>query len=290
MPVYGDFDAGLGPVRRQIRPRSPRPGNSLKTLACKWLADNHPAGNPMHVACYGYRYLDPLTGRWPSRDPIGERGGPNLYGFVGNDGVNWIDVLGMSAGAAVWGGGSSLVWGGGSSLLSGISSVLQSAGSAISAAASSAATATAVGVASVAASGAALGYASWQLGLESLELESSLSRLDEAVAASATIAAGIEAARDRLRKAKERVNTNQDPKIKKGKNKCTDPCPYLCFALARAEDILRARQYLAQYPILGDSFDHVGALAQAVTAVTNAAAAAKGCDCGSTYGGYYPAE
>ena len=46
---------------------------------------------------YGYRYYDPLTGRWPSRDPIGERGGVNLYGFVGNDGVNWVDVLGLLA-------------------------------------------------------------------------------------------------------------------------------------------------------------------------------------------------
>ena len=31
---------------------------------------------------YGYRFYDPLTGRWPSRDPIGEDGGINLYGFV----------------------------------------------------------------------------------------------------------------------------------------------------------------------------------------------------------------
>jgi RHS repeat-associated protein len=44
---------------------------------------------------YGYRYYDPVTGRWPSRDPIGERGGVNLYGFVGNDGVNNTDVLGL---------------------------------------------------------------------------------------------------------------------------------------------------------------------------------------------------
>ncbi len=28
----------------------------------------------MQVACYGYRYYDPLTGRWPSRDPIEEIG------------------------------------------------------------------------------------------------------------------------------------------------------------------------------------------------------------------------
>jgi hypothetical protein len=30
-----------------------------------------------------------------NRDPIGERGGINLYGFVGNDGVNYFDFLGL---------------------------------------------------------------------------------------------------------------------------------------------------------------------------------------------------
>jgi RHS repeat-associated protein len=50
------------------------------------------------VADYGYRYYDPLTGRWPSRDPIEEEGGINLYGFVGNDGVNRWDVLGQYGG------------------------------------------------------------------------------------------------------------------------------------------------------------------------------------------------
>jgi hypothetical protein len=34
---------------------------------------------------------------WPSRDPIEEKGGINLYGFVWNDGVNLIDVIGLSA-------------------------------------------------------------------------------------------------------------------------------------------------------------------------------------------------
>ncbi|WP_234047462.1 RHS repeat domain-containing protein [Luteolibacter pohnpeiensis] len=48
---------------------------------------------------YGYRYYDPATGRWPSRDPIEERGGMNLYGFLGNDGVNWMDSLGLIAGS-----------------------------------------------------------------------------------------------------------------------------------------------------------------------------------------------
>jgi RHS repeat-associated protein len=44
---------------------------------------------------YGYRYYDPVTGRWPSRDPIEEEGGLNLYGFVANDAINRTDSLGL---------------------------------------------------------------------------------------------------------------------------------------------------------------------------------------------------
>ncbi|RYD19890.1 MAG: RHS repeat-associated core domain-containing protein [Verrucomicrobiaceae bacterium] len=44
---------------------------------------------------YGYRYYDATTGRWPSKDPINEKGGINLYGFIGNDGINSWDLLGL---------------------------------------------------------------------------------------------------------------------------------------------------------------------------------------------------
>jgi hypothetical protein len=47
------------------------------------------------VSYYGYRFYDPNTGRWPSRDPIEEEGGLNLYGFVRNDGLNKLDYLGL---------------------------------------------------------------------------------------------------------------------------------------------------------------------------------------------------
>ena len=47
------------------------------------------------VMYYGYRFYDPETGRWPSRDPIAELGGVNLYGFVGNDPNNKSDKLGL---------------------------------------------------------------------------------------------------------------------------------------------------------------------------------------------------
>jgi hypothetical protein len=50
----------------------------------------------MGLSYYGYRWYDPVTGRWPSRDPIEEQGGINLYGFVGNDGINWVDLLGLA--------------------------------------------------------------------------------------------------------------------------------------------------------------------------------------------------
>jgi RHS repeat-associated protein len=51
---------------------------------------------------YGYRYYDPATGRWPSRDTIGEKGGVNLYGFIGNDSLNKIDLLGEKSKADCW--------------------------------------------------------------------------------------------------------------------------------------------------------------------------------------------
>jgi RHS repeat-associated protein len=46
---------------------------------------------------YGFRYYTPMLGRWPSRDPIGEAGGVNLYAFVGNNGICDLDALGLEA-------------------------------------------------------------------------------------------------------------------------------------------------------------------------------------------------
>lgn len=42
-----------------------------------------------------HAFYDPNTGSFLSRDPIEERGGENLYGFVRNDAVNHVDVLGL---------------------------------------------------------------------------------------------------------------------------------------------------------------------------------------------------
>lgn len=39
-------------------------------------------------------FYNPTTGRWLNRDPIGERGDLNVYGFVRNDGIGDVDILG----------------------------------------------------------------------------------------------------------------------------------------------------------------------------------------------------
>jgi RHS repeat-associated protein len=43
---------------------------------------------------FGYRYYSPRLGRWISRDPIGELGGANLYGYVRNCPATGVDARG----------------------------------------------------------------------------------------------------------------------------------------------------------------------------------------------------
>ena len=68
------------------------------------------------VYTYEYRFYNPSIGKWMTRDPLGEAGGINLYGFVGNNAVNYYDPWGLkdfemrmwvggSVGYAIIGGG-----------------------------------------------------------------------------------------------------------------------------------------------------------------------------------------
>lgn len=47
---------------------------------------------------YGYRFYDPDRGRWVNRDPIGEKGGLNLYSKLRNKSLNYSDYLGLCQG------------------------------------------------------------------------------------------------------------------------------------------------------------------------------------------------
>ena len=79
-----------------FRPRSNRNtwNNCPQTQSPRRKTRPIPTTTAPGVPVYGFRYYEPLTGRWLNRDPIEEAGGLNLYGFVGNDGVGRVDYLG----------------------------------------------------------------------------------------------------------------------------------------------------------------------------------------------------
>ena len=68
------------------------------------------------LSYYGYRWYDPNLQRWINRDPIGERGGLNLYRFVANNPVSRIDPWGLFDGVTVPRGPGTLLPGPGSGL------------------------------------------------------------------------------------------------------------------------------------------------------------------------------
>jgi RHS repeat-associated protein len=70
-------------------------GSSANAASFPYRFSTKPQDAVTGLYYYGYRWYDPLTGRWPSRDPIGERGGVNLYGFIYNSPSATVDVEGM---------------------------------------------------------------------------------------------------------------------------------------------------------------------------------------------------
>jgi RHS repeat-associated protein len=91
-------DAPSAPRPLQTRAPPPSPGNFSNSLPIKPLGESFAPTEINHVADYGYRYYDPLTGRWPSRDPIEEASGVNLYQFVFNRPILSFDLLGNKPG------------------------------------------------------------------------------------------------------------------------------------------------------------------------------------------------
>lgn len=68
-------------------------GTDLERFVYRFSTKYEDAGTGLYY--YGFRYYNPSTGRWPNRDPIEERGGLNLYGFVYNDALDFFDFLGL---------------------------------------------------------------------------------------------------------------------------------------------------------------------------------------------------
>jgi RHS repeat-associated protein len=54
---------------------------------------------PSNLHLTPFRAYDSASGRWLSRDPIGEAGSINLYGYVGNRVVTQVDPIGLEVAA-----------------------------------------------------------------------------------------------------------------------------------------------------------------------------------------------
>jgi RHS repeat-associated protein len=50
---------------------------------------------PSGLSLYLYRAYDPNLQRWLNRDPIEELGGNNLYAYVANEPISWVDRNGL---------------------------------------------------------------------------------------------------------------------------------------------------------------------------------------------------
>ncbi len=78
-----------GPFGEVIRATGPMAKANPLRFSTKYQDDE------TDLLYYGYRYYDPSTGRWLTRDPVEEEGGPALLAHVHNNPVNDWDYLGL---------------------------------------------------------------------------------------------------------------------------------------------------------------------------------------------------
>lgn len=70
-------------------------GNALEESINPWRFSSKRTDPETGFVYFGRRYYDPAIGRWITPDPIGHKGGPNLYAYVFNRGLNQIDEYGL---------------------------------------------------------------------------------------------------------------------------------------------------------------------------------------------------
>jgi len=78
-----------GPFGELLRTTGPMARNNPFRFSTKYQDDES------DLLYYGYRYYNPSTGRWPSRDPMGEIERLNLYLAVRNSALTIIDFIGL---------------------------------------------------------------------------------------------------------------------------------------------------------------------------------------------------
>jgi RHS repeat-associated protein len=67
--------------------------DTTKLFTYKFSTKSHDVETGLYY--YGYRFYDPVAGRWINRDPIGEKGASNIYKILYNNTIDKFDVLGM---------------------------------------------------------------------------------------------------------------------------------------------------------------------------------------------------
>ena len=75
--------------RNFLQSQNRGPATNNRILSQKYLDDS------TGWYYYGFRYYSPELGRWINRDPIVEDGGVNLYAFLQNTPVSYLDLLGL---------------------------------------------------------------------------------------------------------------------------------------------------------------------------------------------------
>ena len=106
--VVSLFDAkGLRRASYQYDPYgniSSMEGDMAESNPFRYSSEHH--DEDLGLVYYNYRHYNPTDGRWTSRDPIAEQGGYNLYGFLFNDPISFIDYLGFwqeePANSGIW--------------------------------------------------------------------------------------------------------------------------------------------------------------------------------------------
>lgn len=67
----------------------------LNQVTSPWGFSSKRSDSETGLLYFGKRYLDPVVGRWLTRDPLGYVDGPNPYQFVRNNPINQIDPNGL---------------------------------------------------------------------------------------------------------------------------------------------------------------------------------------------------
>jgi RHS repeat-associated protein len=67
------------------------------------------ADDETELSYYGYRYYSANNGRWVGRDPKGEDGGLNLFGFTQNSPIHRVDPFGLTSGSLPETGGTAAI-------------------------------------------------------------------------------------------------------------------------------------------------------------------------------------